>query len=259
MFLPEHRFWQSLAGAAGVLAVLTGITVGISQLHLSRGVNDSQLRTLGLTAAPDQQSQSSQGNVVQPPVGGGPDGGSPQPASSQPPRSNAAPPPLAASSPPTTSLAPPAASTTQHYTIGQTNNAPPANTPPAPPTPSLSVRKDVYTGGNGSWAEDMVALTSNVPLSGLKITVRVAQTGGVASTGTWTSLSGKVNISVVADSSAVNYLLTLNPGVTLPPGTYALEAQYNHATGSRDTQNDLYTITATTAGSGTSQSANGHF
>jgi hypothetical protein len=165
----------------------------------------------------------------------------------------------AASPTPSTPPAAPAASTIQHSTTGQTSSAPPANTSPPSPTPSLSVNKAVGTGGNAYWAEDVVSVTSTTPLSALKIAVRVAQTGGVASTGTWSSLSGKVSINVTADSNEVNYLLTLNPGITLPPGTYTFEAQYNHAQGSRNTQHDLYAITATPAGSSTSEGANGHF
>jgi hypothetical protein len=243
IFLPERRVWQSLVAVLATLAVFTGIAVGISQLNFSASAGATRSRTPDLTAVPKQakqQSQSPQGNIKQ--AANSPAAEPPPPANSQPSVSNAAPPPTA--------------STTQRPTGGQTNSAPSAN---SSSTPSFSVQQSVRTGGNPYWAENVVAITTTTPLSALKIAVRVAQTGGVASTGTWSSLSGKVSINVAADSNGVNYLLTLNPGVTLPPGTYTFEAQYNHAQGSRNSQHDLYAITATPAGSSTSEGANGHF
>jgi hypothetical protein len=261
-FLPEHRVWQALAAVAGATAVLTGIVVGSSQVHFAAAAEDPRLRTLGLATAPEQHAQSSPVNAGSSPVSGGSDGRSQQLASSRPPRSNAAPPLAAtpaASPTPNTPLAPPTADTPQRDTTQQTNSAPPAHTSPASSTLSFSVKKAVDTGGSPYWAEDVLSITSNTPLSALKIAVHVAQTGGVASTGTWTSLSGQAKISVSTDSNGVNYLLTLNPGVTLAPGTYTFEAQYNHAQGNRNSQHDLYTITATPTGSSTSESTSDHF
>ena len=60
-------------------------------------------------------------------------------------------------------------------------------------------------------------------------------------------------------SQELDYVVTLNQGVTLEPGTYYFQFGYNHKQGSRDTGHDLYTVVATAGGSGGTATRSGRF
>ncbi|MFF3381019.1 hypothetical protein ACFYXF_49755 [Streptomyces sp. NPDC002680] len=101
----------------------------------------------------------------------------------------------------------------------------------------------VESDSNDYWDQSTITVKSTKPLSSLKVVVRVIQTGGVSSTGAWTSLGDKVAIGQNSTSDQVGYVITLKSGVTLAAGTYVFKVQYNHAEGARDAGRDLYTVT----------------
>ena len=123
----------------------------------------------------------------------------------------------------------------------------------------LSADATVEPGTNPYWAQSDLDVNSTVPLSDLRVDVRVAQTGGVASTGTWTSLGDQVDVTVTDVGDAVEYVFKLKQGVTLPAGTYYFEVQYNHAQGARDSEYDAYEATAVAGGTGAMEDARGYF
>ncbi|GCB43616.1 hypothetical protein [Streptomyces sp. NL15-2K] len=110
---------------------------------------------------------------------------------------------------------------------------------------------------NGYWDQSIVTVKSTKTLSSLKVVVKIIQTGGVASTGTWTSLGDKVTVASGATSSELDYVVTLKSGVTLGPGTYVFKFQYNHDQGRRDAGGDRYNVTATTTSSDSEYSKGG--
>ena len=103
------------------------------------------------------------------------------------------------------------------------------------------------TDSNDYWDQSSVTVKSTKPLTSLKVVVRVIQTGGVSSSGTWTSLGEKVTVGQNSTSDQLGYVITLKSGITLAPGTYVFKVQYNHAQGGCDAGRDLYTVTAVTA------------
>ncbi|KPI11140.1 hypothetical protein OK074_2967 [Actinobacteria bacterium OK074] len=100
---------------------------------------------------------------------------------------------------------------------------------------------------NAYWDQSTVTVKSTKPLTGLKVVVAIGQTGGVASSGTWSSLGDQVAVGTNSSSSRVGYVFTLKSGVTLAAGTYVFKVQYNHDEGDRDATHDQYNFTATTA------------
>jgi hypothetical protein len=102
---------------------------------------------------------------------------------------------------------------------------------------------------NGYWDQSVVTVKSTKALSSFKVVVKIIQTGGVASTGTWTSLGDKVTVHTGGTSGELDYVVTLNAGVTLDPGTYVLKFQFNHDQGIRDAGGDRYNVTATSTAS----------
>ncbi|KUN92548.1 hypothetical protein [Streptomyces caeruleatus] len=114
----------------------------------------------------------------------------------------------------------------------------------------LSARTSVVSP-NSYWSKSVVTVTTTKKLTALKVVVRVSQTGGVANTGTWTSLGDKARVSSAASSGSVDYIVTLSPGVTLDPGTYTFQFQYNHNKGPRDANRDIYSVVSTAPDAGT--------
>ncbi|MCY0936068.1 hypothetical protein [Streptomyces sp. H34-S4] len=104
---------------------------------------------------------------------------------------------------------------------------------------------------NTYWAQSNITLQSGEPLAAFTLEVRIAQTGGVATTGTWQTLPGDdFEVSVRRSDGATVYRWTLKAGRTVPAGRHVFAGQYNHTPGGRDAVNDTYATTATTAGGG---------
>lgn len=97
---------------------------------------------------------------------------------------------------------------------------------------------------NAYWDQSIVTVKSTKPLSSLKVVVRIVQTGGVSSTGTWSSLGDKVSVATGGSNSELDYVVTLKSGNTLDPGTYLFKFQYNHDQGNRVAGGDRYNVTA---------------
>ncbi|MFH8977398.1 hypothetical protein [Streptomyces sp. NPDC017890] len=103
---------------------------------------------------------------------------------------------------------------------------------------------------NDFWAQSNVTLKTGEPLTALTVELRVAQTGGVTSTGAWRSLpEGDFTFTVEERDGFLVHRWTLKQGRTVPAGEWMFAGQYNHERGGRDAHGDRYTATAT-AGSG---------
>ncbi|MFD9030733.1 hypothetical protein ACFVZW_06155 [Streptomyces sp. NPDC059567] len=125
--------------------------------------------------------------------------------------------------------------------------------------PRLRAEGVIDPGSNRYWAQSDLTVTTSTPLSGLVVELRVAQTGGVASTGNWRSLPAEdFTVSVREDGGALVYRWTLTAGRTVPAGRHVFAGQYNHAEGGREAGSDTYTVTATDT-SGHRASARGGF
>ena len=110
---------------------------------------------------------------------------------------------------------------------------------------------NVDSDTNDYWDQSTVTVETTASLTSLKVVVSIAQTGGVANTGIWSSLGDKVTVSSASDSGRLAYVVTLKSGNTIGPGTYSFKFQYDHAQGGRDAGGDRYNVTATTTGSAT--------
>ncbi|MFJ7628000.1 hypothetical protein ACIQZN_16045 [Streptomyces sp. NPDC097595] len=115
----------------------------------------------------------------------------------------------------------------------------------------------LWTGGvvdphsNAYWAQSNVTLRTTEPLSALTVELRVAQTGGVNSTGSWRSLpEPDFTVSVDENGGFLVYRWTLRAGRTVPAGTHTFAGQYNHAEGDRDATDDSVTAHAVRASGG---------
>ncbi|MEY9836258.1 hypothetical protein [Streptacidiphilus sp. EB103A] len=97
------------------------------------------------------------------------------------------------------------------------------------------------------WSQSDVVLRSTQPVTALTLELRIAQTGGVQSTGNWRTLpSDDFTVTVREVAGALVYRWVLKPGLTVPPGQYEFAAQFNHATGLRDAGGDSYRVDART-------------
>ncbi|MEU8676487.1 hypothetical protein [Streptomyces sp. NPDC048560] len=107
----------------------------------------------------------------------------------------------------------------------------------------------VSTNSNRYWAQSHVTVTTGEALSALVVELRVAQTGGVNSTGSWRSLPVEdFTVSARETNGFLVYRWTLKQGRTVPVGTHTFAGQYNHAEGARSARRDDYTVRAGMSG-----------
>ncbi|MCD9875693.1 hypothetical protein [Streptomyces guryensis] len=117
---------------------------------------------------------------------------------------------------------------------------------------SMDPRSTVY------WTQSNLVLKTAQPLTSLTIEMRIVQTGGVRSTGTWQTLpSGDFTVTVKEAGGTLVYRWVLKPGLTVPAGSFELAAQFNNGTGVRSAAGDGYRVDA--QGSGGSASVRGGF
>ncbi|MER5308603.1 hypothetical protein ABT034_12535 [Streptomyces sp. NPDC002773] len=129
-------------------------------------------------------------------------------------------------------------------TLGE-RPAGPATTVPAP-GPTARVTASIDPGSNRWWAQNDLALTTDTPVGGLTVELRIARTPGVVSTGHWrTRPAEDFTVTATEETGALVYRWTLKPGRTVPPGPHVFAGQYNHAEGVRDASADTYTIVLT--------------
>ncbi|GEC04296.1 hypothetical protein SSP24_19510 [Streptomyces spinoverrucosus] len=130
---------------------------------------------------------------------------------------------------------------------------------PAPPTtqPSAAGVEDGPLWSDGSvdphsndfWAQSNVTVKAREQLTRLTVQLRIAQTGGVSSTGAWRSLPEQdFDLTVGEQDGFLVYTWVLKEGRTVPAGEWVFAGQYDHERGGRDAGDDRYTATATAGG-----------
>ncbi|KUL26746.1 anti-sigma factor [Streptomyces regalis] len=137
-----------------------------------------------------------------------------------------------------------------------TTNAP--TQPPAPAQPPAAKGEEdgpLWSDGsvdphsNDFWAQSNLTLKTSDQLTALTVQLKVAQTGGVTSTGAWRSLpEDDFTLTVEEKDGFVVYTWVLKEGRTVRAGEWVFAGQYDHERGGRDAQNDSYAMTATAGG-----------
>jgi hypothetical protein len=246
------------AGVAGhaVSKWLLGVAVAVGGLLAAAGATEGLSAHHSTAAAPNRAQPIPGPGKGLDAAGTIPAGTSPSPAKSVAGK--------AAAAFPATGLMPPSAQSGKLVAPAQhTLEASPQRAAATPSHTSqsgyLSVQTSV-TSANEYWTQSNVTVTSVKKLTALKVVVHIAQTGGVANTGVWTSLGDKVTVHAArASDGGADYVVTLNAGITLDPGTWSFQFGYNHDKGTRDTGHDLWAVVTTAAGSGGSESRQGRY
>ncbi|WP_405774010.1 hypothetical protein [Streptomyces sp. NBC_01538] len=252
-FLPGRRVWSAVGGSAAAVVVIAGATALVARIDWSGGPE-----TVTTTAAAKKADATKQGSAK---ADGDTATTAPSAAASagkdKGPDVVYLPPPGGYGS--GTSVGGPASSasgsgsrsgsgTSSGGTAAgdaQKSASQSAGATPQQSTPYMSSDGSVVADTNNYWDQSLVTVKSTKALSGLKVVFKIIQTGGVANTGTWSSLADKVSVSSGASSGELDYVITLKSGVTLEPGTYSFAVQYNHAPGHRDAGGDRYNVTTT--------------
>ncbi|MFJ8633232.1 hypothetical protein [Streptomyces sp. NPDC093568] len=141
----------------------------------------------------------------------------------------------------------------------ETGEAPtrqPTETPAPPATPAEGAQDGpLWSAGsvdphsNDFWAQSNLTLRTSEQLTALTVRVKVAQTGGVTSTGAWRALpEDDFTLTVEEKDGFLVYTWVLKEGRTVPAGEWVFAGQYDHERGGRDAKEDGYTVTATAGG-----------
>ncbi|MFE1801348.1 hypothetical protein ACFW9L_35040 [Streptomyces sp. NPDC059517] len=102
---------------------------------------------------------------------------------------------------------------------------------------------------NAFWAQSNVTVKTEKQLTALTVVLKVRQTGGVTSTGSWRSApEDDFTASVAERDGFLTYTWTLRPGRTVWPGEWVFAGQYDHDRGGRDAADDTYTADARAGG-----------
>ncbi|MEY9927997.1 cytoskeletal protein RodZ [Catenulispora sp. GP43] len=135
----------------------------------------------------------------------------------------------------------------------QTRESPSPSTPRHSPTTTadgpIAAHGDVNAHSTVYWEQNDLTVDVTQPLNALTVELRVAQSTGVQSTGSWqTAPPDDFTVSVTQADGYLVYRWTLKPGRTIPAARQLFAAQFNHATGKRDASNDTFLVEATAAG-----------
>ncbi|MGA5305698.1 hypothetical protein ACPCHT_37790 [Nucisporomicrobium flavum] len=133
---------------------------------------------------------------------------------------------------------------------------PATSAPPKASVSSKAVHRPGFVTGaavidphsNPNWSQGNLTLRLARKVTALAVTVSVARTAGVASTGQWSTVPNQLTtLSVTERPDRLVYRFELVEGATLEPGHYTFAVQYNHADG-RSPAADTYVVTATGGG-----------
>ncbi|MFC5214893.1 hypothetical protein [Streptomyces coerulescens] len=139
----------------------------------------------------------------------------------------------------------------------ETDRAPTRRPSATPEPPAAEGERDGPLWSDGSvdphsndfWAQSNVTLRTSEQLSALTVRLKVAQTGGVTSTGAWRSLpEDDFTLRVEEKDGFLVYTWVLKEGRTVRAGAWVFAGQYDHERGGRDAKDDGYAMTATADG-----------
>ncbi|MET9382354.1 hypothetical protein ABZY09_15045 [Streptomyces sp. NPDC002928] len=169
--------------------------------------------------------------------------------------------PDATSRPPASPRSTPSSGGTHHS--GKSSTSPSPTAPKSTPSASASVLPpadgsedgplwsdgSVDPHSNDFWAQSNITFKTSAQLTSLTVQLKVAQTGGVSSTGAWRSLpEDDFTLTVDEQNGFLVYTWVLKEGRTAAAGEWVFAGQYDHDRGGRDAKDDSYTITATASG-----------
>ncbi|WP_158853332.1 hypothetical protein [Saccharothrix deserti] len=144
---------------------------------------------------------------------------------------------------------PPAQGQSDRTTDGRSTAGDPKSASPSDDQLSdgpLSSEGSIDPNSHVYWTQSRLTLTTTQPLAALTVELRIAQTGGVQTTGQWQTGPGDdFTITVQEIDGTLVHRWDLKPGRTVPAGQHAFAAQYNHPNGTRDAHADSYGAQAT--------------
>ncbi|WP_318204198.1 hypothetical protein [Streptomyces sp. SCL15-4] len=175
--------------------------------------------------------------------------------SASPERTTAPAPPVRTAGPTPTGTAGEPSRTPSSSPSSSASATPEATASNGPPTARAERSGPLWSDGsvdphsNDFWAQSNLTLKTSERLTSLTVELRIAQTGGVTSTGAWRSLpEADFALSVAEKDGFVVYTWTLRRGRTVPAGEWVFAGQYDHARGGRDAKDDGYVMTGTADG-----------
>lgn len=115
-------------------------------------------------------------------------------------------------------------------------------------------------GNKRTFGENRIALMNSSTITAMTVTISVAQTPGVTHLSEYVTFgSGVVTTSWTTSGGFIVYTYTLNPGKTIPPGSWMMAANYNGTGTLHSTGGDTWTVDTVTDLGGGSNKLGGNF
>ena len=116
---------------------------------------------------------------------------------------------------------------------------------PSPSPGPVTATGTVDSHSTRYWAQEDLSVTTTRVVRALGVTVIVSGGATVQSTGSWSTIpAADIDVTVSPTFGGLTYDISLKPGLTLPPGTYAFGIQFNRPAAGHDFAGDTYAVTA---------------
>jgi hypothetical protein len=103
----------------------------------------------------------------------------------------------------------------------------------------------VDRSSNANWSQENVNITLSAPVTSFQLSVKVAMSPGLSSTGDWTNYDiSMFDVTVDTQPDGVTYKFQLKPGRSLPAGSAEFAVQFAHGAG-HNPADDTYYLSAT--------------
>jgi hypothetical protein len=119
---------------------------------------------------------------------------------------------------------------------------------PAFASPFVQVNTPFFT-------EDDVSLSTSAPITAMTLTITMQITPGLVFNGQFQNLGPQIAESHTTTSSTITFTFTLNPGTTIPTGTFTFAGQARSNGVTHDVHGDTFALTYTSGGQSFSQFA----
>jgi uncharacterized repeat protein (TIGR03803 family) len=116
------------------------------------------------------------------------------------------------------------------------------------PTPGPATTTTAVPVNHPFFTEEDVILSTQATITALTLTITVQRTPGLVFSGMFQNISNQFTQTSVTGPATITYTFVLNPGATVPPGTWTFAAQMGSSGVTHDPNGDAFSLTYISGG-----------